>query len=109
MWYDTTISIFFVKPVPYQIRAGAATSACPSVGMTMTQDIRDRPLIPWGGDVVQNEKKIVRRVAEKKIRPRGLRKKRITFGQFNPNFFLMVDPLGTFLRGPTHITQSCAS
>ncbi len=37
-----------------------------------------------GGGVVQNEeKKFVRRVAEKKkFRPRGLRKKKITIGQF---------------------------
>ncbi len=48
--------------------------------------IRGRPLIIWGGVVVQNEKKkFVRRVTEKKNSVQGAsEKKKIMFGQFKP-------------------------
>ncbi len=41
------------------------------------QGFRGRPLIIWGGAWCKTEKKSVRRVAEKKFRPRGLRKKKL--------------------------------
>ncbi len=52
----------------------------------MLKLLRGQPLIIWGG-VVQNGKKIVRRVAGKKKSVQGAFEKKIMFGQFNPKSY----------------------